>query len=294
MIQLSENVKMLGNGYFNFYLVGKERAALVECGTRAGAQIFAEQWEQMENKPRVDFIIALHSHFDHVCGIPTLKGLFPNAKVAASANTQKTLAREAIVADHFRNDIMVSNAYLEKGLIDKMPDTSVLDRIDIDVVVGQGDVLEIEPGLTLEILDAPGHSVCSIAAYIPSDQVMLVSDAVGFAASTGVMPPIFFQGYDLYVDTIRRLMTYPTKVLGGAHGDVVRGDEAGRLCQRSLESAERVAAMVDELLQSGVSEEELTSRLYDQYIQDGLGLYPKEMMMAVMNLIIKRSKARQK
>lgn len=294
MIQLSENVKLLGNGYFNFYLVGKERAALVECDTRAGAQIFAEQWGQIENKPRVDFIIALHSHFDHVCGIPTLKGLFPDAKVAASSNTQKTLTREAIVAEYFRNDVKVSNTYLEKGLIDKLPNTSVLDRIDIDLVVGEGDVLEIEPGLTLEILDAPGHSVCSIAAYVPSEQVMLASDAVGFVASTGVMPPIFFQGYDLYVDTIRRLMTYPTKVLGGAHGDVVTGDEVGRLYQRSLESAERVAAMVDEMLQSGVSEEDLTSRLYNQYIQDGLSLYPKEMMMAVMNLIIKRSKARQK
>lgn len=51
MIQLSENVKLLGNGYFNFYLVGKERAALVECGTRAGAQIFAEQWGKSRISP---------------------------------------------------------------------------------------------------------------------------------------------------------------------------------------------------------------------------------------------------
>ncbi|MEQ8200020.1 MAG: MBL fold metallo-hydrolase [Syntrophomonadaceae bacterium] len=294
MIQLSENVKLLGNGYFNFYLVGRHQAALVECGTRAGAQIFAEQWEQMENKPRVEFIIALHSHFDHVCGIPTLKGLFPEAKVVASASTQKTLAREDIVTEHFRNDARVSYTYLEKGLIDKLPDLGEIDRIDVDRVVGQGDVLEIEPGLTIEILDAPGHSACSIAAYIPHDQVMLVSDAVGFVASTEVMPPIFFQGYDLYVDTIKRLMTYPTKVLGGAHGDVARDDEVGKLYQRSLDSAEKVAGWVVEQLQSGLSEDELTSRLYEQYIKDGLSYYPEEMMVAVMNLIIKRSKTRQK
>ena len=81
---------------------------------------------------------------------------------------------------------------------------------------------------------------------------------------------------------------------GGAHGDVVRGDEVDRLYQVSLDSAERVTAMVNAMLPSGVSEEELTSRLYDRYMQDGLGLHPKKVMMAVMNLIIKRSKARQK
>ncbi len=76
--------------------------------------------------------------------------------------------------------------------------------------------------------------------------------------------------------------------MSGAHGDVARGDETIRLYQRSLESAEGVAAMVDERLQSGVSEEELTSRLYEQHMKDGLGLYPKEMMMAVINLIKKK------
>lgn len=294
MVELSENVRMLGNGYFNFYLVGRERAALVECGTRAGVQIFAEQWEKIGDKPAIDFLVALHSHFDHVCGIPTLKILFPDARVVASSNTQKTLARADIVIEHFRSDALVSQTYLDRGLIDRLPDTKEIDRIDIDEVVGQGDVLEIEPGLTMEFLDAPGHSACSIAAYIPRDQVMLVSDAVGFVASTGVMPPIFFQGYDLYVGTIRRLMTYPTKILGGAHGDVARGDEVGRLYQMSLDSAQQVAATVEESLQMGVSEEELTARLHEQYIQDGLSLYPKEMMMAVMKLIIRRSQARQR
>jgi len=39
MKQLSAKVKLLGNGFFNFYLVGHERAAVVECGTRAAARM---------------------------------------------------------------------------------------------------------------------------------------------------------------------------------------------------------------------------------------------------------------
>lgn len=295
MRQVSNHVRLLGNGFFNFYLVGNRTAALVECGTTAAAQIFREQWTSLVDKPAVNYIIALHSHFDHICGIPLLLDMFPDAKVVASAAAQKTMSRGDIMADHFRNDALVSQTYLENGFIDKIPDIGqIVCDLKVDMVVGEGDTLDIEPGLSIKILDAPGHSVCSIAAYIPEDQVMLVSDAVGFVATSGVMPPIFFQGYDLYVDTIQKLKHYPTQILGGAHGNLAVGEEVSRLYEQSLTSAEFVSSWVLEQLQAGISEDDLTSILYDKYMKDGLSYYPKEMMMAVMNLIIKRSKARHK
>ncbi len=295
MRQVSNHVRLLGNGFFNFYLVGNKTAALVECGTTAAAQIFREEWADLAEKPAVKYIIALHSHFDHICGIPLLLDMFPDAKVVASSAAQKTMAREEIMADHFRNDALVSQTYLDNGFIDQIPDVGQLAcALKVDMVVGEGDTLNIEPGLSIKILDAPGHSVCSIAAYIPEDQVMLVSDAVGFVATSGIMPPIFFQGYDLYVDTIQKLKQYPTQVLGGAHGGLAVGDKVAQLYEQSLASAEDVCTWIMEQLQAGMSEDDLTSMLYDTYMKDGLSYYPKEMMMAVMNLIIKRSKARNK
>ncbi len=295
MRQISPHVRLLGNGFFNFYLVGNETAALVECGTTAAAQIFQEQWASISDKPRIKYIVALHSHFDHICGLPLLLNLFPDAQVVASSAAQKTMSREDVMADHFRNDALVSQTYLKNGFIDKITDIGQQSgTLKVDMVVGEGDSLDIEPDLSIKILDAPGHSACSIAAYIPLDQVMLVSDAVGFAATSGVMPPIFFQGYDLYVDTIKKLRQYPTQILGGAHGELAVGEQVSQLYENSLASAEYVASWVMEQLQAGMSEDDLTSILYDKYMKDGLSYYPKEMMMAVMNLIIKRAKARHK
>ena len=84
-MQLTGNVKVLGNGYFNFFIVGRKTAALVECGTRAGAAVFRDQWTQLEEKPEIKYIVALHSHFDHIGGYPVLKQMFPEAKLVASA-----------------------------------------------------------------------------------------------------------------------------------------------------------------------------------------------------------------
>ncbi len=291
MQRLSENVRLLGNGYFNFYLIGKKEAVLVECGTRAAAQIFSDQWKQLTDKPHVKYILALHSHFDHVCGLPILKNLFPDAQVIASNTSQKLLSREKIVIEHFRNDVLVSETYLKNGLLKEKPDMTEIRNLKVDIVVGEGDVIDIEPGLKINILDAPGHSPCSIAAYLEADQVMFVSDAVGFISSTGDITPIFFQDYDLYVNTIKKFMGYPTKVVAGAHGAVAVGAEAQQLYIQSLASAVQVSNLIIDELKAGVDEAELGNKLYQRYINDGLAFYPKEMMVGVMNLLIRRSKS---
>jgi glyoxylase-like metal-dependent hydrolase (beta-lactamase superfamily II) len=289
MRQLSKNVKVFGNGYFNFYLVGNKEAILIECGTRAAAQIFSHQWNQLHNKPHVKYILVLHSHFDHVCGLPVLKKMFPDAKVVASTAAQKLLSREKIVKEHFRNDVLVSERYLEEGFISETPAMDIMTEIDIDITVGEGDSIEIEPGLKLNIIDAPGHSPCSIAAYLENDQIMFVSDAVGFISSSGEITPIFFQDYSLYVDTINKLLSFPTKIVAGAHGSIATGEEACQLYQKSLASAKLVSKLINNELNSGVEENTLTNKLYERYINDGLIYYPKEIMMGSMNLLIKRA-----
>ena len=96
MTRLTDNVMVLGNGNFNYFVVGQKEAVLIECGTSAGVSIFARQWSDLENKPDIKHILVMHSHFDHVCGIPMLKDLFPAAQVAASPVTHKMLSHEKL------------------------------------------------------------------------------------------------------------------------------------------------------------------------------------------------------
>ena len=137
MQQLTENVKLFGNGFFNYYVVGQEEAALIECGTSAGAQIFAGQWAALEDKPDIKYIVVLHSHFDHVCGIPMLKELFPDALVVGSSTAQKVLSKEKAMASAFNSDLYVSKSYLQAGFISEEPEAPACNTIPVDVVVGK-------------------------------------------------------------------------------------------------------------------------------------------------------------
>ena len=67
---------MLGNQYFNYLLVGK-KAVLIECGVSAGVMSFRQDWQKLSRPPEIKTLVAMHEHFDHVCGIPDLKAMFP-------------------------------------------------------------------------------------------------------------------------------------------------------------------------------------------------------------------------
>jgi len=264
----------------------------VECGTRAGVKLFEEQWQKLPSKPRVKYLLALHSHFDHICGVPLLKEMFPDAQVVASHTTSKLMEKEKLVRENFRNDVIVTENYLQGGLLPSSPPVDLGSQIVIDLAVGEGDRLFIEPGLELIIIDAPGHSNCSIAAYLEKDQVMFVSDAIGGISNQGIITPMFFQGYDLYMQTIAKLQTYPTKIAAAAHGVLASGSSSEEVYGPFSAAARAVSDYILEEIAAGVDEGALAGLLFDRYINDGFKNYPVEMMQGIMQILIRRSKER--
>lgn len=287
-MRISDNVLLLGNGHFNHYIVGTSQAALIEGGMSAGIPSFKQQWESLEIKPAISHIIALHSHFDHVCGIPAFRQMFTEAVVCASAGTERLLSKEKVCKAIQLGDQLVSDVYYNDHRISEKPAPFDIALLKIDQVVGEGDVFELGSDLTLQIIETPGHSSCSISAYLPQEEVMFVSDAAGTAISPEVIAPVFFQDYDLYLDSIRKLMDYPTRILAVGHGEVVIGTEKVQsFYRRSLDSAQNAFEAIKKELTAGTDTEELARQLYDQYMTGGLVAdYPAPVMLASLSQLV--------
>lgn len=293
MRKLSDNVIVLGNGNFNYYIVGQKEAVLIECGTSAGVSIFTRQWLEMESKPQIKHILVMHSHFDHVCGIPLLRDLFPEARVVASQAARKILSLDKLKPVLIKADDYVTDAYARNGLLPDVPGGLDIDRVKVDFTVGEGDSITLDNGLKLEIIEAPGHSPCSLTAYMPTDQAMFISDAGGYQAPDGVMSPVFFQDYDLYRETIKRLQQYPTRILGVGHGEVpVGNDKVNQFYTRSLKAAVDAFDLIKAKLNSGQSEESIVQELYNMYIKGAMSYYPQDLMMGSVYMMVKNVKSR--
>lgn len=289
MRRLSDNVLQMGNRHFNYFLVGRRQCFLVECGVSGGVISLAADLQKMPEISEVTGILAMHEHFDHVCGIPALREMFAGVPVLAHPRAERILRKQAVVEDFFRQDEKMSDILLQRGLIDHKPISPCIGEIGIDGILEEGQYLPVEKGLQLQILETPGHSPCSLAAYLPGEQVMFLSDAAGYQIDDQSIFPIFFQGYDLYMESIKRLMGFPTRVLALPHGTVWAGRrEMDAFYQRALQSAQDTFQLIQTMLEEGLSPESMQEVLFSRYYRDDLMIYTPENIQLCVKLLIQR------
>lgn len=289
-MRLTENVVCIGNRHFNHYIVGRKHAAIVECGVSASTVSFRQQWEALTDKPHVEYLLASHAHFDHVCGIPALQTIFPQAQLVASSEAKKVLAKPKILENFFSQDEKMTELLLRQGMLDEPIKTPVPQQIIVDTVVKGGDVLDLGQGLSLEVIEAPGHSPCNLAFYLPEDQVMFLSDTAGFQTSDELIFPIFFQDFEMYMESIRRLMSYPTKVVAIPHERIWVNEEVPQFYKRALNIAQNAFDIIKEMLDQGMDDESIQRNLYDLYYREQLKIYVPENISLCVELLVRRVK----
>lgn len=226
--------------------------------------------------------------FDHVCGIPELKRHFPDAKTLASPAAAKVLDNPKVMAGFFDQDRQV--AYPESqpsGGSARRP--SPPQRIAVDRTVKGGDRIGLKSGGDLELIDAPGHSPCGLAAWLEKDRVLFVSDALGFQISEKIIFPVFFHAYRSYIDTIEHLAAYPANVLAFPHGAIRRGQDVKTVFQRALSAARDVREEIVAETGRGRDAAELKQMLFNRFYQEKLRIYAPENIRLCVDLLVRRS-----
>lgn len=290
MIKLADNVLMMGNRHFNYFIVGKERAALIECGVTGGVASFKQDWQQLQQTPRIQRILAMHEHFDHVCGIPALREMFPQVPVLAHSRAGRVLQKAEVIKDFFQQDARMSVVLKNRGILDHIPMSPRVDAITIDEHMGEGYIIEIDQDTVLKIMETPGHSPGSIAAYLPREQVMFLSDTGGYQIRDDFIFPIFFQNYEMYVESIERMSTYPTRILALPHGEIWTGVSVDLFYRRALKAAQNAYKCIRRMLEDGVEDAEMENRLYERYYRDDLMIYTPENIGLCVKLLVQRVK----
>ncbi|KJS12861.1 MAG: hypothetical protein JL56_10435 [Desulfotomaculum sp. BICA1-6] len=289
---ISPSVKVLGNQLFNVYLVGKENKIIVECAVSGIIPKLKKQAAEMGGIGNIERLVIMHAHFDHVCGLPGLRGLFPTARVAASAKAADILARETVVENFFREDKAMTVTLKESGHDGDVPAESIAHprTLPIDEIIQDKQVLHLANDFNLYFHHAPGHSPCSLMAYSPEDEILFSSDSAGFPVDEQMVFPIFFHSYELYIQTIRRMLELSINVLAAAHGDVITGPSNVRsYLKLALYWAERVRHMVLEAVKRGDDREEVAVRIFDLFYHSRLKIYTPENIMMCSRLIVKRA-----
>ena len=216
-----------------YYLEGRDGAILING---ALSYILPDVLAQMKafglDAARVRKFLILHSHFDHAGIVPYFKRTFPAMEIIASAPAWKIFAMPKAV------EIMNSFSALcakQAGAAEAIRDFDTEWRDDITgAALGDGDRIDLG-GVSLTILETPGHTHCSITAYEPEAQALFASDAAGIPYKDSIFPSMNTNMIQ-YLESLEKLKPLPVSCHCADHYGYITGEEAGRFVSLSLDA----------------------------------------------------------
>jgi 2-aminobenzoylacetyl-CoA thioesterase len=195
------------------------------------------------DEKRLKKLLILHSHFDHVGLVPFFRRRDPDLQVYASARAWQIL--------QMPKGIETINAS-GRLVAERMGVTGWLEGFDLEwrsdaagSVVSEGAQIDLG-GLTVQILETPGHSSCSISAYIPEIKALFPSDGGGIPYKETILPS-GNSNFTQYQQSLEKLKSLKVDMFCADHYGYVMGQEAGNIIFRSIDAARNYRAMVEEI-----------------------------------------------
>ena len=264
VLQLTDSVWLYKVGIVNYYLYKGEKVVLYEAGLSCTA---SKLLEELDATP--DYLIVPHGHFDHVSGVSLIVEMYPDVKVVAHDKVKNLASKDKVLKAWAADDSQVCKNFGMEGEVD-------VSKIRVDVTIKEGDKVS-----DFEILETPGHSPDCISAYLRKENVLLVSDSLGFPLSSGKIVPFFTHNFKEYVESIKRIGNVKPYVLGLSHNACVKGKECDAFVEKALSEA---ITLYKKFKTQQLTEDELVNEI----LREELAKYPSATMKATVKVIGKR------
>jgi len=164
---------------------------------------------------KLSHIIVTHHHLDHCGGAHALRQA-TGAPICMHPTEARLLSdwRGDVPQDQ---DIPEGQQTMAERLRGWRDATA---RATADRLVQGGDTIQVG-GLTIEVIDTPGHTLGSICLYLREEGVLFTGDTVLGLGTVAILPPPHGD-MALYMQSLERLKSYDATLLCPGHGPPVR------------------------------------------------------------------------
>ncbi|MHB8139151.1 MAG: MBL fold metallo-hydrolase [Smithellaceae bacterium] len=258
--KIHEGLWLLGTRESCVYLMeGSKSSALISAGL---SYIIPDLFRQIDSfgisEHKIEHIIILHAHFDHVGVVPFLKRKWPHLSIHASSRGWEVLNNPKSVS--IINDFTLEVCCRVTGNADVLSSLDWQWRDDVHgETLGQGSRIDLG-GRLIEIYETPGHSSCSISAYVPELKALFPSDAaaIPYEDEYVIAAGSSFKSYQQSLD---KLASLDVEILCADHYGYVLGEEAKRYIERSKAAADSMIKILQTALQNETGVREAAAQL---------------------------------
>jgi len=283
---VTDRILFLGRKESCVYLLkGSEEFALLGGGLTYIVPDIIKQLKRFKiEEKKIKRIIILHSHFDH-CGIvPFFKRRWPWVSITASQRAKELLGKPEVMKSISSLNQILS---IEHGLEHSDKDFEIeIDRINIDDVVKEGDILSCN-NLSMEVMEVPGHSSCSIAIYVPQEKAMFASDAGGIPIGDKIFTAAN-SNFDKYQESLQKMARYEIEVYLTEHFGARTGSDGRHFLQKSVHAAMETRSILEASYAKTKDIEKSTTEITDtmmEWLPEAF--MPKEIITMVIGQMIR-------
>lgn len=280
---LSPRVTVLGNYYFNLFLVrGDKKTALFETGISAVVDRVIRQLENLDAAP--DYLILSHPHSDHATGLPGLMERFPSAQILTGAGTEEFITHPKAGPLMLAEDAFMSKGLAARGITPGRPPITAIPDLSTAREVADDFLLDLG-GVQLKLFPVAGHSPGNLLGRV--EDILFCSDSLGFHFPGRGFWPLFFTGAKDYLDTLEFIRAMAPPIVCPAHQGPLKPPAAAAGIQDAMDSTH---AFIQRVITTPLTDRELEQQLFHESYRDEFTLYTKENITNCNRLLVKRAR----
>jgi len=243
--EVRDGFYVLGSRDVPLYLLQAKRSVIFDAGIVKLGRIYEEEIRAVLKGQVPALLLLTHVHFDHCGTVSYLKRVFPALRIGASRRASEIIKRPNAVnlIRRLSEDSSAALAGIEESRLLDEP----FEPFEVDMVLDDGEVIELENGLTVQVIAAPGHTADFLAYYIPERKMLISSEAGGCTEYSGTIHTACLNDFGVYLATLRRLASLEVEILCQGHRLIHLGDDAKTFLGRSMATALEFKALVQQL-----------------------------------------------
>ena len=191
-------------------IMGQEKTAVVDCGMAFCGDRLVTNIRQVLGDRELNYILLTHSHYDHMGALPYLKKAWPSALSTGAQHAQNVLKKQSArnvirelsmtAWEMYRKSPLLTEYGLDSEDIRVCYDDA---DITVDHVAREGDLINLG-GLTLQVLETPGHTDCSLSFYLTEKRTLFSSETMGCPTPQGEIMMAMLKGYRNTIRSIEK------------------------------------------------------------------------------------------
>jgi glyoxylase-like metal-dependent hydrolase (beta-lactamase superfamily II) len=242
---IRENLWYLGREETGIYLLeGKTSSLIISGGMSYLAPVVLQQFHDFGiDETKIGKLLILHAHFDHVGLVPFFKRLYPELELYASARAWEVLQRPQGIETINTFSRLIAE---RMGLAGWLEGKDLEWRDDLSVMTVSEEATIDLGGMVVEILETPGHSSCSVSAYVPEMGALFPSDGGGIPYRETIISS-GNSNFTRYQQSLKKLKTLRVDIFCADHYGYVTGQEAECYIARSIDAAAETRTTIEAL-----------------------------------------------